>query len=76
MDGNVSRLAIGFGSCSSSNPLVPDFLLGFGDAQGNFLAVKVSGGHLTCLHPPKLDIFTGEQAYGYTDLLSCMLLDA
>ncbi|KAI9567985.1 solute carrier family 35 member SLC35F1/F2/F6, partial [Boletus coccyginus] len=31
------------------------FLLSFGDAQGNFLAVK---------------------AYGYTDLLSCMLLDA
>ncbi|KAG8216339.1 hypothetical protein J3R82DRAFT_6413 [Butyriboletus roseoflavus] len=31
------------------------FLLAFGDAQGNFLAVK---------------------AYGYTDLLSCMLLDA
>ncbi|KAH0834695.1 DUF914-domain-containing protein [Lanmaoa asiatica] len=31
------------------------FILAFGDAQGNFLAVK---------------------AYGYTDLLSCMLLDA
>lgn len=72
----MGRPAMTFDSCSSSNSSIPDFLLAFGDAQGNFLAVKVSSVHPAYLHPPKLDISPGEKAYGYTDLLSCMLLDA
>lgn len=55
---------------------VPDFLLAFGDAEGNFLAVKVSDVQLVRLRHPKLDAYTGKKAYSYSDLLSCMLLDA
>jgi len=71
MDGNVGSYRAYFmfflkHSCS-------DFLLSFGDAQGNFLAVKVS----KCIsHHPEPNTSTGKKAYGYTDLLSCMLLDA
>lgn len=49
----MGRLAIGFESCSSSNPPVPDFLLAFGDAEGNYLAVKVSDAHQPDSIPPK-----------------------
>ena len=72
----MGSLKIGLTSFPSSSLPFPDFLLSFGDAQGNFLAVKVSDAHLACLCHPKLDTSSGKKAYGYTDLLSCMLLDA
>jgi hypothetical protein len=56
MDGNVCSLAIWVASCSSSALPVPDFLLSFGDAQGNFLAVKVSDAQLARLRHRNLTL--------------------
>ena len=72
----MGSLNIGLASFSSLTLPLPDFLLSFGDAQGNFLAVKVSNAQLARPRHPKLDIYIRKKAYGYTDLLSCMLLDA
>ena len=54
--------SLAIGSCrSASTPPVLDFLLAFGDAQGNFLAVKVSGTNLPCLHLLKFVLSAGKK---------------
>jgi hypothetical protein len=49
-----------------------DIILAAADVEGNFMVVKVC---LSQLFPSSLVAQSG-QAYQYTDLLSCMLLDA
>jgi hypothetical protein len=48
-----------------------DFILAACDVEGNFMVVKVRV-EITLIRYDLIDI----QAYQYTDLLSCMLLDA
>ena len=51
-----------------------DFILASCDVEGNFLVVKACiSAHFN--YRPLTSIFI-LQAYNYTDLLSCMLLDA
>lgn len=53
--------------------MVLDAILGACDVEGNFLVIKVCGLDGNVL-PPWAD--RRIEAYQYTDLLSCMLLDA
>lgn len=68
MDGNVCLFSNEY-IYSTHTPI--DFLLTLTDVEGGFLYIKVANEY--SIH---MDLADGGQAFGYTDLMSCMLLDA
>ena len=70
MDGNVRCFTIS--AVTFTLAPLPDVILAAADVEGNFLVVKVRLSS-SALRVNRLNL---TQAYTYTDLLSCLLLDA